>query len=58
VNLGEAPVELEGLAGRVLVGTDRARDGEAVTGPLRLAPAEGVVLELAAAEDARGPRRP
>ena len=32
MNLGEGEVEVEGLAGTVLVGTDRARDGEAVDG--------------------------
>jgi glycosidase len=46
LNLGDAAVEVEGLAGRVLVGTDRARDGSAVSGACRLAPAEGVVIEL------------
>jgi hypothetical protein len=45
VNFGAAAVELEGLGGRVLVGTDRARDGEAFPGAL--APGEGVVVELA-----------
>jgi hypothetical protein len=30
----------------VLAGTDRARDGEAVAGTLRLAPGEGAVVEL------------
>ena len=47
VNLGDGEVEVEGLAGTVLVGTDRARDGEAVSGALRLAPGEGAVVELA-----------
>ena len=47
VNLGGAPVSVEGLAGRVLVGTDRSRDGEQVAGALELAPGEGAVLELA-----------
>jgi hypothetical protein len=47
VNLGEEEVEVEGLAGTVLVGTDRARDGEAVAGALRLAAGEGAVVDLA-----------
>jgi hypothetical protein len=34
------------LSGSILVGTDRGRDGEAVSGALRLAPWEGAVLEL------------
>jgi hypothetical protein len=39
-------VTVEGLAGRVLVGTDRSRDGSGVSGGLSLAPGEGVVVEL------------
>ena len=34
-------------AGRVAIGTDRARDGEAVGGALALGPWEGVVVALA-----------
>jgi alpha-glucosidase len=47
VNLGSGPVTVEGLAGRVMVGTDRSRDGSGVSGGLSLAPGEGVVVELA-----------
>jgi len=47
VNLGEAPVSVEGIDGTVLVATDRSRDGEAVAGALALAPGEGAVVELA-----------
>jgi glycosidase len=57
VNLGDAEVELEGLEGTVLAATDRARDGEAVGGALRLAPGEGAVVELAAS-DGGGAARP
>jgi alpha-glucosidase len=46
VNLGSGPVTVEGLAGRVLVGTDRSRDASGVSGGLPLAPGEGVVVEL------------
>ena len=46
VNLGEAAVVVEGLVGRVLVGTDRGRDGSEVAGEVELAPGEGVVVEL------------
>jgi alpha-glucosidase len=46
VNLSDAPVEVSGLAGRIALATDRARDGETVTGALALAPWEGVVVEL------------
>jgi alpha-glucosidase len=46
VNLGDAPVSVGGLTGRVLVGTDRGRDGSEVSGALELAPGEGAVLEL------------
>jgi alpha-glucosidase len=45
VNLSDAPASIE-LSGSILVGTDRGRDGEAVSGALRLAPWEGAVLEL------------
>jgi alpha-glucosidase len=46
VNLGAEAAELD-AAGRVLLGTDRARDGEALEGVLRLAPRSGAVVELA-----------
>jgi alpha-glucosidase len=45
VNLSGAEVVLD-IQGVVLVGTDRARDGERVDGALRLGPWEGAVLEL------------
>ena len=45
LNLAAGPAELE-LAGTVLLGTNRERDGERVEGTLRLEPGEGVVLEL------------
>ena len=46
LNLSDEPVTVEGVAGLVLVGTDRRRDGEHVSGTLALAPWEAVVLEL------------
>jgi alpha-glucosidase len=46
VNLSDAEVAVDGLAGRVAVATDRGRDGEAVEGRLRLGPYEGAVVEL------------
>ena len=46
VNLGSAEASVEGLSGRVILGTDRARDGERVHGRLRLRPSEGVLLAL------------
>ena len=45
VNLSDAEVTVDGIDGTVLVGTDRARDGERVAGALRLGPWEGAVLE-------------
>ena len=45
LNLSDAEVAVDGLTGRVAVGTDRGRDGEAVGGALRLGPYEGVVVE-------------
>jgi alpha-glucosidase len=47
LNLADAPAEVDGLAGVVLIATDRARDGEHVSGTLALGPWEGAVLELA-----------
>lgn len=46
VNLSDAAVSVDGLAGRVAIGTDRARDGAAVSGAIDLRPWEGVVVEL------------
>ncbi len=45
MNLSDAEVTVDGIDGTVLVGTDRARDGERVAGALRLGPWEGAVLE-------------
>ncbi|MDP9345534.1 MAG: DUF3459 domain-containing protein, partial [Actinomycetota bacterium] len=45
LNFGRVPVELA-VSGDVLVGTDRERDGETISGSLRLGPAEGVVVAL------------
>jgi alpha-glucosidase len=47
VNLSGAAVEVPGLAGRVALCTDRARDGERDDGALALGPWEGAVVELA-----------
>jgi hypothetical protein len=46
VNLSRRAVEIGGLDGTVLIGTDRARDGEAVAGALRLGPWDGAVLDV------------
>ena len=45
LNLGDGPADV-GVAGTVLVGTRRERDGERADGTLTLEPGEGVVLEL------------
>jgi len=44
-NMGDEPRRLEGMAGAVLLGTDRSRDGDEVSGGLDLAGWEAVVLE-------------
>jgi alpha-glucosidase len=44
VNLSDADVTVEGIEGTVLVATSRARDGEAVTGSLRLGAWSGAVV--------------
>jgi alpha-glucosidase len=44
VNLGAAPIVLEGVAGKVAIGTDRVRDGDELDGSLALRPREGAVI--------------
>jgi alpha-glucosidase len=44
LNLGAADATVDGLEGRIEIGTRRARDGGIVAGTLILAPAEGAVL--------------
>jgi alpha-glucosidase len=46
LNLSDAPVTVEGVGGRILVGTDRGRDGGDAGGSLELAAWEGVVVAL------------
>ena len=43
LNLGAEPVSLDGVEGAIVIGTDRARDGELLTGVLELRPCEAVV---------------
>ncbi len=47
VNLSDADATIHGVGGGILVATDRARDGEAVSGSLDLPGWEGCVIELA-----------
>jgi len=44
LNLSDAGVTVDGLAGRVVIGTDRARGGEEVAGALALGPWDAVVV--------------
>jgi alpha-glucosidase len=44
LNLGAAAATLDGIDGAIAIGTDRARDGEPVTGGLELRPFEAVVV--------------
>ena len=46
LNLSDAPAEVAGLSGTVAIGTDRARDGEAVDGAIALGPWEGALVRL------------
>jgi alpha-glucosidase len=46
LNLSDRETAVEGLAGEVLIGTDRARDGQAAGTTLALAAWEGVVVAL------------
>src|SRR6195256_2081028 len=43
LNLGDDTVSLDGVEGAIVIGTDRARDGERLTGVLGLRPREAVV---------------
>jgi alpha-glucosidase len=45
LNLSDGDVTIDGVAGRVEIGTDRGRDGATVGDGLRLGPYEGVVVE-------------
>jgi len=47
LNLSDGQLAVDGVGGRVAIATDRARDGEAVAGAVRLGPHEAVVVELA-----------
>lgn len=44
VNLGAGRVDVEGIAGTIVLATDRCRDGEPIAGRLELDAAEGVVV--------------
>ncbi len=48
VNFSDDELTMTDIHGRVRVGTDRTRDGEAVRGSLRLRGWEGVILEISA----------
>ena len=45
LNLSDSELTIEGLAGRVAIATDRARDGEAVDGSLTLGAWQGAVID-------------
>jgi len=45
LNLGGEPVHIGPVEGRLMLGTDRGRDGELIDGRLALAPWEGAVLQ-------------
>ncbi len=44
VNLGPDACEIDGIDGSILLATNRSRDGERLTGSLRLEPREGVIV--------------
>lgn len=44
VNLGSRPVRVPGIDGSIALSTNRRREGEAVSGQLGLAPAEGAIV--------------
>jgi alpha-glucosidase len=47
VNLGDRPASLDGIEGAIVLCTDRARDGELVSGGLELGPRQAVVASAA-----------
>ena len=47
LNTSDADATVDGVRGTVAIATDRARDGETVSGALRLGPYEGAVLHVA-----------
>ena len=46
LNLGDAPAQIEGVAGTIAIGSDRGRDGETLTGGLGLRPREAAVVDV------------
>ena len=46
LNLSDAPVSVDGVAGEVLLATDRGRDGERAGAALELAPWSGAIIAL------------
>ena len=46
LNLGDAAVTLDGVEGAIVIGTDRARDGERLDGALELRSREAVVASV------------
>jgi alpha-glucosidase len=48
LNLGDAAVSLDAVEGAIVIGTDRARDGERLNGALALGPREAVVASVEA----------
>ena len=44
VNMSDAELAVDGVSGRVVIGSDRARDGERVDGQLRLGPWEAAII--------------
>ena len=44
LNLGDEPVQIEGVEGSIALSTNRSRDGEPTTERLTLGASEGVVV--------------
>jgi hypothetical protein len=44
LNMSDSPQEFAGVAGSIVLATDRAREGSALTNGLTLAPWSGVVV--------------
>ncbi len=46
LNLGRAPARIDGVGGVIVLGTDRSRDGEVLSGALELRVREAVVAAV------------
>jgi hypothetical protein len=46
LNLSNAKKSMRGLSGKILISTDRSKDGDKIAGRLSLEPWQGVIIKL------------